>query len=144
MAARFPTRMSLAAAVLSAALLGAAAPAACAAPVAGRPYVETRLFFGTARPDGGPAVTERQFRRFVDTVITPGFPEGLTIQPGSAQYRDAHGIIERERSYEVTLPHPRSRLRIDNPRIERIRASYDKAFGQESVARVDEAVTISF
>jgi hypothetical protein len=45
-------------------------------------YIETRLFFGTERPDGGPDVTDRQFMAFIDRSVTPSFPSGLTIQDG--------------------------------------------------------------
>lgn len=37
-------------------------------PERGAPYVETRLFFGTERPErpgGGPAVTDRRFMAFM-------------------------------------------------------------------------------
>lgn len=36
----------------------------------GSAYVETRLFFGTERPDGGPDVTDEQFMAFVDRSVT--------------------------------------------------------------------------
>ncbi|MFH8573332.1 DUF3574 domain-containing protein [Streptomyces sp. NPDC017993] len=147
-----PALLRLAVLAVSTALLGAAAPAAPAhSPTAqppqlahGNPYVETGLFFGTARPDGGPAVTERQFRAFVDEFVTPRFPEGLTVQEGHGQYRDAHGTIERERSYELTLFYPTSRARPNDAKIEQIRAAYNKRFAQESVARVDDRARVDF
>jgi hypothetical protein len=37
-------------------------------------YAETRLVVG----DGAAAVTEEEIREFVDEVITPRFPDGLT------------------------------------------------------------------
>ncbi|MFH8346946.1 DUF3574 domain-containing protein [Streptomyces sp. NPDC018045] len=154
------SRSRLAALTLSAALLGAGAPAAYAAftgesgaaataaapqqAAAGRPYVETSLLFGTARPNGGPAVTDREFRAFVDAVVTPRFPGGLTVQDGYGQYRDAHGTIERERSYELILLRPVSAAGADDPKIEQIRAAYLKRFGQESVARVDDRARVDF
>lgn len=146
-------RLRLAVLALSTALLGAAAPASAPAatpatqpPQAahGAPYVETSLFFGTARPDGGPAVTDKQFHAFVDEVITPRFPDGLTIQEGQGQYRDAHGVIERERSYELTLFYPTSKARPNDPKIEHIRKAYNERFGQESVARVDDRARVDF
>ncbi|WP_372347009.1 DUF3574 domain-containing protein [Streptomyces sp. KL116D] len=139
---------------LSTALLGAGAavPAAASsaglAPavssLAGRPYVETSLFFGTARPDGGPDVTDAEFRAFVDAFVTPRFPAGLTVQEARGQYRDAHGTIERERSYELILFYPAREARLADPKIEEIRAEYEARFGQESVARVDRRVTVDF
>lgn len=82
---------------VAAAVIGTAAPAAYAvldaepsATVAGgRQYRETRLLFGTVRPRGGPAVTDRQFAGFIDRYVTPAFPEGLTVRPGQGQWRDS-------------------------------------------------------
>ncbi|MEV0222500.1 DUF3574 domain-containing protein [Streptomyces sp. NPDC050704] len=151
------TRTRLAVATASA-LLFAGTPAAYAAltdemprqtrpaqqAARGEAYVETRLFFGTERPDGGPAVTDRQFLAFVDRQVTPAFPDGLTVQDGRGQWRDTHGTIERERSYELILLYPAGRARAADPGIERIRNAYKKEFGQESVARLDERTRADF
>ncbi|WP_151479522.1 DUF3574 domain-containing protein [Streptomyces albicerus] len=148
------TRTRLAVATASA-LLFAGAPAAYATltdekpretvrTVRGAAYVETRLFFGTERPDGGPAVADRQFMDFVDRTVTPAFPDGLTVQDGRGQWRDAHGTIERERSYELILLYPAGRARAADPVIERIRDAYEKEFAQESVARLDEPTRADF
>ncbi|GAA3307471.1 hypothetical protein GCM10020295_66420 [Streptomyces cinereospinus] len=115
-----------------------------AAPARGEPYAETRLLFGTARPDGGPAVTEAQFTRFVDAEVTPGFPDGLTVREGRGQWRDANGTIEKERSYELVLLYPAGEAAARGREIEEIRRDYLKAFGQESVGRVDERVRVDF
>ena len=42
----------------------------------------------------------------VDKEVTPDFPDGLTVQNGRGQWRDAHGRIEKERSYELILLYP--------------------------------------
>ncbi|MFF7165923.1 DUF3574 domain-containing protein [Streptomyces sp. NPDC008086] len=115
-----------------------------AEPRRGEPYVETQLFFGTARPDGGPAVTDRQFMAFVDKEVTPDFPDGLTIQSGRGQWRGASGTIEKERSYELILLYPRAEADSGDRRIEEIRRAYEKAFGQEAVARVDDEARVDF
>ncbi|MEU6068136.1 MULTISPECIES: DUF3574 domain-containing protein [Streptomyces] len=143
-----PTRAALA----TAGLLLAAAPTAYAtlaeadapAPVRGKPYVESRLLFGTVRPDGGPAVTDQQFMAFVDKEVTPDFPDGLTVRDVRGQWRDAHGTIERERSYELVLLYPVGRADANDRSIEEIRRAYEKAFGQESVGRVDEEAQADF
>ncbi|MEU4799031.1 DUF3574 domain-containing protein [Streptomyces sp. NPDC023327] len=120
--------------------------AAAATPTAarGKPFTETRLFFGTERPDGGPAVTDKQFMAFVDKEVTPGFPDGLTIQDGRGQWRDSHGRIERERSYELILLYPTGEARERDALIEEIRSDYEKAFAQDSVARLDERTRADF
>ncbi|MEV0906424.1 DUF3574 domain-containing protein [Streptomyces hokutonensis] len=133
-------------------LLAAAAPTAYAsldtetapAPTRGTPYVETQLFFGTERPDGGPAVTDRQFMAFVDKEVTPDFPDGLTVQSGRGQWRDANGRIEKERSYEVILLYPVTAAGVSDRKIEGIRRAYEKAFAQESVGRVDDRARADF
>lgn len=110
----------------------------------GAAYVETRLFFGTERPDGGPDVTDRQFMTFVDRQVTPEFPSGLTIQEGRGQWRDSNGVIERERSYELILLYPASEAAARDARIERIRDAYERAHAQDSVARLDERTLADF
>ncbi|MFJ9677507.1 DUF3574 domain-containing protein [Streptomyces sp. NPDC101194] len=117
---------------------------AAAVAVRGKAYIETRLFFGTARPDGGPSVTDRQFQSFIDEEVTPRFPNGLTVQDGRGQWRDSHGVIERERSYELILLYPASEARLRDAQIERIRNAYEKAYAQDSVARIEEPATADF
>ncbi|MER5360557.1 DUF3574 domain-containing protein [Streptomyces sp. NPDC002785] len=131
------------------ATLGDEAPAASpstasAVATRGKAYIETRLFFGTERPDGRPEVTDRQFRAYIDEEVTPRFPNGPTIHDGRGQWRDFHGVIERERSYELTLLYPASEARVRDARIERIRDAYEKAYAQESVARLEERTTADF
>ncbi|MER7924418.1 MULTISPECIES: DUF3574 domain-containing protein [unclassified Streptomyces] len=119
-------------------------PRTAPAPTRGTPYIETQLFFGTERPDGGPAVTERQFADFVDKEVTPGFPDGLTVQEGRGQWRDANGRVEKERSYELILLYPVSAAGANDRKIEEVRRAYEKAFGQEAVARVDDRTRVDF
>ncbi|CAM5274670.1 hypothetical protein SRIMM317S_06639 [Streptomyces rimosus subsp. rimosus] len=80
----------------------------------------------------------------MDAYVTPRFPAGLTVQDGYGQYRDSHGTIERERSYELILLYPTSQARPNGPKIEQIRAAYMKRFGQESVARIDDSARVDF
>ncbi|MET9590317.1 DUF3574 domain-containing protein [Streptomyces sp. NPDC006516] len=150
---RSARRTALTAAVATCAVLAGGAPIAyatlgdgtpSATAVRGTAYVETRLFFGTERPDGGPDVTARQFRSFIDRQVTPAFPDGLTVQEGRGQWRDSHGVIERERSYELILLYPASEARTRDPQVERVRAAYEKAFAQDSVARLDERTLADF
>ncbi|MFB6708649.1 DUF3574 domain-containing protein [Streptomyces sp. NPDC056333] len=110
----------------------------------GKAYIETRLFFGTERPDGGPDVTDQQFLTFVDEEVTPRFPRGLTIQDGRGQWRDSHGEIERERSYELILLYPATEARLRDEQIDRIRNAYENAYAQDSVARLEERTTADF
>ncbi|MFJ7158473.1 DUF3574 domain-containing protein [Streptomyces sp. NPDC101118] len=110
----------------------------------GTPYAETRLYFGTERPDGGPAVTDEQFMDFIDRKVTPAFPEGLTLHQGVGQWRDSTGTIERERSYELTLLYPAGQADDRDARIEAIRDAYEKEFAQDSVGRADDTARVDF
>ncbi|MEV0524564.1 DUF3574 domain-containing protein [Streptomyces sp. NPDC050439] len=110
----------------------------------GDAYTETRLLFGTERPDGGPDVTDKQFMRFIDDEVTPSFPDGLTVQDGRGQWRDSNGKIERERSYELILLYPTSQAHQRDGLIEEIREDYVKEYAQDSVARLDDRVRVDF
>lgn len=146
-------RTLLAVAGATVAVLAVGAPAATAALDSEQPkaaeapaeaFIETRLFFGTERPDGGPDVTDRQFMRFIDRKVTPSFPSGLTVQEGRGQWRDSNGTIEKERSYELILLYPATEAHVRDPQIERIREAYAKAYAQDSVARLDEPTLADF
>ncbi|WP_328300293.1 DUF3574 domain-containing protein [Streptomyces sp. NBC_00435] len=128
------------------ALLGAGIPALVGAALhshVGDPYQETRLYFGTERPDGRPPVGEREFMGFLDREITPAFPEGLTVQNGYGQWQ-RDGKVIHETSYEVVLLYPQKEADERGTRIEAIREAYEKRFQQDSVGRSDDEVTAEF
>ncbi|MEU3724809.1 DUF3574 domain-containing protein [Streptomyces sp. NPDC031705] len=129
------------------ALLGAGIPALVGAALhndTGQPYRETRLYFGTQRPDGRQPVAQGEFGRFLDDEVTPAFPEGLTLRDGSGQWRGEDGSIVRESSYEVVLLYPEKEADERGARVERIRQQYRKQFPQGSVERSDAAVQAGF
>ena len=107
-------------------------------------FVRTELYFGTAKPDG--AVTEDEFKQFVDEHVTPRFPDGLTVLQGDGQFRGESGVIVKEQSFVLILLYPYDALADGSRRIERIRALYKRLFDQESVLRVDDPfiVWVSF
>ncbi|WP_223837823.1 DUF3574 domain-containing protein [Streptomyces venezuelae] len=128
------------------ALLAAGVPALVGAALhtgSGEPYVETRLYFGTQRAAGG-EIGRAEFMRFLDREVTPGFPEGLTLQDGYGQWRGADGRIVRETSYELILLYPEKAADERDTRIERIRRAYQDEFRQDSVGRSDDPVTVDF
>jgi len=110
--------------------------------VASEPFVRTELFFGTDREDG-PDVTEAEFRGFLDAVITPAFPDGLTLLAGDGQFCcDSSGNIVKERSFVLILLYPLRRRRESSDKVEQIREEYKTAFRQQSVLRVDTALPV--
>ncbi len=109
------------------------------------PFVRTELFFGTDRPDG-PDVSEEEFQWFLNEVITPEFPDGLTLLTGTGQFRDSGGEIIKEGSKLLILLYPLKTQKDNSKKIERIREAYKKYFQQQSVLRVDDRrpVEVSF
>ena len=103
---------------------------------AGERFARTELFFGSARPDGG-AVTEAEFKEFLDQCVTPRFPDGLTLLVGLGQFRGADGVPIEERSTLLILLYPDEARRESSRRIEEIRDAYKQIFQQESVLRAD-------
>jgi len=113
----------------------------CEQALHGSIFARTELYFGLSRAEG-PNVTEAEFQEFLDTVVTPRFPDGLTLLSGKGQFRGASGVVQKEPSKVLILfyvwdpAHQRA--------IERIRALYKATFQQESVLRVDDSSCVSF
>jgi len=91
------------------------------------------LYFGTQKPEGG-MVSDADWQKFLADEITSRFPSGLTTWEASGQWRDAHNVIEREKTHIVQLVHPVSGA--DEGRIVAIIANYRQRFAQEAVLRV--------
>ena len=75
-------------------------------PVLGRnsvlAFARTELFFGTEKSEGLP-VSDDDFRGFLDSQITPRFPDGLTVVKGDGQFTDSEGEIIKEASFILIL-----------------------------------------
>lgn len=113
-------------------------------PAATAPEVwnRTELYFGSAKPDGT-AVTDAEFGAFIDSEVTPRFPDGLTLLTGYGQFRSSSGVIVKEKSLVLILFYP-PRTVDANRKIQDIREKYKVRFQQESVLRVDSFSLISF
>ncbi|MGH8532000.1 MAG: DUF3574 domain-containing protein [Gammaproteobacteria bacterium] len=107
----------------------------------GELFSRTELFFGLSR-SSGPDVTEKAFQHFIDTEVTPRFPDGLTLLSGKGQFKDSTGTIIQEGSKLLILLYPFNKK--SNRAVEKIREEYKKDFQQESVLRVDEQSCVSF
>lgn len=102
--------------------------------------VQDTLYFGTHSPRG--AVTADDWTKFLDTTITPRFPQGLTVSQTSGQWRGADGAIVRESTYVLAVIHPDGAP--SEAAIAEIVASYKAAFQQESVLRTTAETCMSF
>ena len=99
------------------------------------------LLFGADRAGGAP-VGEAEWSLFLDSEVTPRFPDGLTVFDGAGQWRGSGGGILRERSRLLVIWYrPTGRSEAD---IEAIRDAYKRRFAQESVLRADGVSCVSF
>lgn len=132
------------------ALLVAATLPACAAPsdaafckgaLQGDTWQRTELFFGRNSPAG--EITEAQFQGFLDTVVTPLFPDGLTVLDANGQYRASPtSPVEKEKTKLLILLYPYSAD--TSAKVEQIRTSYKQQFQQQSVLRTDVRSCVGF
>lgn len=107
-----------------------------ASPFLGERFARTELFFGSEKPDGS-EVTNEEFTMFLNEVITPRFPDGLTLLVGRGQFLNAQGKLVKERSWLLILLYPVAVHQDSSMKIEEIRMLYKQCFQQESVLRVD-------
>lgn len=128
--------------LLSACATHAPVRAADPCPARGTLMARTDLYFGLSIPGGG-TVSSTDWQDFLDREVTPRFPDGLTLDEASGQWRDAaSGELVRESSRVVTLLHEASTEA--DARVESIRAAYKSRFHQDSVMRVDEVECVAF
>jgi hypothetical protein len=108
-----------------------------ALPAAVESHVREELYFGMRKPDAT-LVTEAEWQAFVDSVVTPRFPEGLTVLTGYGQYQADGEPLVREPTKVLILIHrggPDAERRIRE-----IAALYCLRFDQKSVMRVRDRV----
>jgi hypothetical protein len=98
------------------------------------------MYFGTAKPGG--IVTSDEWKTFVNRVVTPRFPQGLTMWEASGQWRTATGTIEREASHVLHLIHPDTD---ENELVlHEVMSKYKTEFQQEAVLRVRSSACTSY
>ena len=103
--------------------------------------IDDRLYFGRNIPAGG-VVTDAQWDDFVRTVITPRFPQGLTVFQGKGQWLDPRGALVREDTYVVEVNHPPSDA--TEAAIQAIALEYKRRFGQDAVLRISSNSQLRF
>lgn len=104
-------------------------------------WIADRMFFGRSIPGGG-AVSDEQWTAFVEEVVTPRFPDGLTIYPATGQWREATGVLAREPVMVIEIVHPPGEAA--DRAIEEIMRAYREKFRQEAVMHVRERARVKF
>ena len=92
-------------------------------------HVQERLFFGLDGPQG--AIEDAEWEAFVERVVTPRFPAGLTILEATGQWQGRDKRVNRESSRVVEIIHADSRGAAR--RIAEIASEYKARYRQESV-----------
>jgi Protein of unknown function (DUF3574) len=107
-------------------------------------FARTELYFGTAKRDG--AVTDAEFRQFLDEVVMPLFPDGMTVIRADGQFRGEDGATIKENSFVVVLVYPVEGHKATSRNIDFVRGEYMRLHNQDSVMRVDDPflVWVSF
>lgn len=103
--------------------------------------VADRLFLGREIPGDG-AVSDGEWAAFLEEVVTPRFPDGLTVWRAEGQWRDPRGITVREpvMVIEVLYPHGSEA----EASIAEIAEEYRRRFRQDAVLRVTEDARVWF
>ncbi len=104
-------------------------------------WVLDRLYFGRAMPNGE-EVSEQAWDQFVDEIITPRFPDGMTLWHAEGQWRDASGVIIEEATFVLEVAHEKSEA--DEQKLDEIIETYKEHFQQESVLRITEQIEVTF
>lgn len=99
------------------------------------------LYFGLSKPNGK-MVSEGEWQLFLRHVITPRFPDGLTVMDGYGQYLNTSGTVTREKTKLIILVYENSPNK--SHMIAEIISKYKQTFHQESVLRLTSTVRASF
>jgi hypothetical protein len=102
--------------------------------------IHDSLYFGTATPDG--VVSAEDWARFLETTVTPRFPQGFTASRASGQWRDADGEIVREDSHVLQLLHPDDAA--TEMAVRELIETYKTQFQQQAVLRIRSHTCASF
>ena len=90
------------------------------------------LYFGRNRPTGG-VVSDAEWQSFLDQVVTPRFPTGLTVVAATGQWRGQSGAVEQEQAEILTLFHTGDEAA--RRAVAEIATEYQQRFQQEAVLR---------
>ncbi len=104
-------------------------------------WVLDRLYFGRSISEGG-TVTEPAWDAFLAEVVTPRFPDGLTVWQAEGQWQEEAGQIIREGTFILEVVHPKGK--VDDDKLEAIIDAYKQRFQQQSVLRVTHPVNVQF
>ncbi|WP_052456686.1 DUF3574 domain-containing protein [Leptolyngbya iicbica] len=104
--------------------------------------IQVDLYLGRQMPEGE-TISDEDFETFIDTEITPRFPDGLTVWNASGRYQNASGTLIAEPSNVVRLVFLDTQA--NEAALMEVIQAYITQFEQETVmVLVDEDVTVEF
>lgn len=104
--------------------------------------VQSTLYFGLELSDGG-TVSERDWTRFLAEIVTPRFPDGLTVVDAYGQWRDtglSDSAMVREATKVVIIVHDSTPDAATA--LAAIKTGYMERFGQSSVFHTEAPVRV--
>lgn len=132
-----------AAALVLAGLAAGCAGAEPPCPAGTQRAIVAEAYFGRAVRGGAP-VSDAQWRDFLDGVVTPAFPDGLTVVDGAGQWRGPDARIVREASKVLTLVMPGATATEARARILPIEQAWTARHQQDSVLTVYRSACVGF
>ncbi|HEX5281234.1 MAG TPA: DUF3574 domain-containing protein [Micropepsaceae bacterium] len=103
--------------------------------------MEARLFFGNQIAAGG-MVSAAQWQEFVDTEVTPRFPDGFSVLTTTGQWRRPDGAVARETGHELVILFAPAAA--TGQKLAGIRAAYKQQFMQDSVLLAESPACAGF
>ena len=104
-------------------------------------WMETEIFFGRNTTGGG-EVSEEDFNKFLEDVVTREFPAGLTVFDSYGQMKDDTGTIQKQATKVVFLVYEKSAE--NDEAIKRVIDSYREMFDQPQVMRTTTPIDVEF
>lgn len=107
------------------------------------PAAEARLYFGLQKGGGAGPVSEAEWQAFLDEVVTPRFPDGLTVLDAYGQWRaDPGSAIEKEATKVLVIVV--SDFDAQLPDLRALAGLYKHRFRQQSVLLTTKPVCAAF
>ena len=106
-----------------------------------RNFIVTKIYFGLTGPNNT-VISGKDFDIFVDSTITPLFPNGFTVYSTEGRWKNISNETIKEDSRVIEIINAAKTE--DREKIRTIAKSYKKRFQQESVLITEESVIADF
>ena len=104
-------------------------------------WTRTELYYGAGPLPADPE-REARWKSYINEIVTPRFPEGLTLLEGTGQWRVKEGQTpRRNRTRILILIHEATQEK--SRQVDEIRTLWKDISGHQSVLRVSQAAEVS-